>query len=436
MPARARARSSAAAVSAYEREVAWAYSLQPRGIRLELDRMRAALRLFGSPERALRVVHVAGTNGKGSVSAMIERGLRANGLTTGLYTSPHLHSFTERVQVNGRPIARNEAARWLRSVRERLAAPDAPALTFFEVATLLAFLVFRERGVDVVVLEVGLGGRLDATNVLARPLLTVITRIARDHEAYLGRTLAKIAGEKAGILKRGVPCLSGVEASSAQAAITARAAELGAEVRWLGRELTFRGAGVLDVALGAARMTGLRVPLAGAHQRRNAALAAGALLALERRLRLDRGRSRRGIEATRWPGRLELVPGRPAVLLDAAHNPDGAQALAAHLAARPKEKRVLVFGAMRDKDWPAMLAALGPEVSSTIFCAPPLGRAERPEVLAKGRGTAASSVEAAVDAAKRRAGPTGLVVVCGSIFVLAAARAHVLGIASDPPIAM
>lgn len=420
--------------AAYLREVAWAYSLQPRGIRLELDRMRAALRLFGSPERSLKVVHIAGTNGKGSVAAMIERGLRENGLRTGLYTSPHLHSFTERVQIGGRLIARRDAARWLRAIRERLAAPDAPQLTFFEVATLLAFLAFRERGVEVVVLEVGLGGRLDATNVVMRPLLTLITRIARDHEQYLGRTLAKIAGEKAGIMKRGVLCLSGVDQPSARTAILRRAAEVGAEVEEIGRGIAARGA--LDVTAFGRSFTGLAVPLSGAHQRRNAALAAAALLFLERRLGLDRAASQRGLEATRWPGRLELVPGAPSVLLDAAHNPDGARALAAYLTARPAERRVLVFGAMRDKDWRVMHDALAPVVSSSIFCAPALGRAEAPEVLAEGRGRAASSVEAAVEAAREEAGPAGLVVVCGSIFVLAAARAHVLGIASDPPIAM
>jgi dihydrofolate synthase/folylpolyglutamate synthase len=426
--------SGSAAAGSYPREVAWAYSLQPRGVRLELDRMRAALHLFGSPERSLKVVHVAGTNGKGSVSAMIERGLRENGLRTGLYTSPHLHSFTERVQVGGQPVRRAVAARWLRTIRERLARPGAPALTFFEVATLLAFLVFRAERVDVAVLEVGLGGRLDATNVIARPLLTLITSIDRDHEAYLGKTIAKIAGEKAGILERGVPCLSGVRQPSAQAAIARRAIEVGAEVVSLGEGIRMRGA--LDVEAFGRSMTGVRVPLAGAHQRRNAALAAAALLALERRLGLDREASRRGLEATTWPGRLELVPGAPAVLLDAAHNRGGARALAAHLAGRPQERRVLVFGAMRDKDWPAMLDALAPHVSSMIFCAPPLGRAEDPKALAKGRGTAAPSVEAAVERAQKRAGPRGLVVVCGSIFVLAAARAHLLGIASDPPIAM
>jgi dihydrofolate synthase/folylpolyglutamate synthase len=419
---------------AYLREVAWAYSLQPRGIRLELDRMRAALRLFGSPERGLRVVHVAGTNGKGSVAAMIERGLRENSLRTGLYTSPHLHTFTERVQIGGRPIARRDAARWLRAIRERLAAPGAPQLTFFEVATLLAFLAFREREVEVVVLEVGLGGRLDATNVIRRPLLTLITRIARDHEQYLGRTVAKIAGEKAGILKRGVVCLSGVEQPSARAAVAQKAAEVGAEVVELGGGITVQGE--LDVTAFGRSFTGLSVPLPGAHQRRNAALAAAALLFLERRLRLARAASRRGLEATRWPGRLEHVPGSPAILLDAAHNPDGARALAAHLAARPSERRVLVFGAMRDKDWRAMHDALAPAVSSSIFCAPALGRAESPDVLAGGRGRSAPSVEAAVEAARAEAGPNGLVVVCGSIFVLAAARAHVLGIAGDPPIAM
>lgn len=427
----------------YEEAVRWAYSLAPRGIRLDLTRLRAVLKLVGSPERDLRVIHVAGTNGKGSVSAMIERGLRENGLRTGLYTSPHLHTFTERIRVDGEPITRGEATEGLRRIEELLAQRGVPELTFFEVATLLAFQTFRARAVDVVVLEVGLGGRLDATNVVKRPLLGVITRIAKDHQVFLGKTLPKIAFEKAGILKRGLVCLSGVEQPSAKEVIAARAREVGAEVVSLGEDLVSSGKGAMVVRLGEVATPAFRLPLAGAHQRRNAALAAGALLVLSKKLKLSMERSVRGIEKTVWPGRLELV-GR--VLFDAAHNPDGASALSRYLAARTlergHEKRVLVFGAMRDKDWRAMLRSLGPHVDEMVFCAPELGRAEEPRVLAEGAAheghvtRVAPSIEAALEVAQRRAGKRGLVVVCGSIFVLAEARARLLGIEGDPPIAM
>jgi dihydrofolate synthase / folylpolyglutamate synthase len=435
--------SRANGVTAYQREVAWAYSLAPRGIRLELDRMRTALRMLGSPERGLKVIHVAGTNGKGSVSAMIERGLRQNGLRTGLYTSPHLHTFTERVRIDGRPIAKAEATARLRAMRAFLARPDAPPLTFFEVATLLALLSFRDHAVDVVVLEVGLGGRLDATNVISRPMCTVITRIALDHQQYLGASIASIAAEKAGILKRGVPCVSGVEQRGARRVVAERAEGLGAPLLTLGAEITAGGHEEMTVSAADRTMT-VRPPLSGRHQRRNTALAAAVLMIVERRLRLRRASSALGIERTVWPGRLELISGRPAVLLDAAHNPDGASALARHLSERPAEKRVLVFGAMRDKDWRAMLDALAPHVDGVVCCAPEVGRAEDPAVLAAHVPGArvARDVRDALRIARRlvgkagKAGKAGLVVVCGSIFVLAAARAEVLGIAGDPPIAM
>lgn len=424
--------------ASYPEAVGWAYSLAPRGIRLELDRIRIALKRLGSPEKKLKVIHIAGTNGKGSVAAMIEQGLRANGLRTGLYTSPHLHRFTERIQIDGNAISTREATDRLSAIRAMLAEPGAPELTFFEVATLLAFLCFRDLEVDVVVLEVGLGGRLDATNVIPKPWLTVITRIARDHEQYLGKTIPRIAGEKAGIIKRGVRCLSGVEQASARRVIAERAAEVGAAVATLGAEIVTAGKGaILEVTVDGASMT-VEVPLPGAHQRRNAALAAAALLVLQRRLRLNRASSAVGIAETLWPGRLESIEGRPRVLLDAAHNPDGAKALARFLREQPETQRVLVFGTMRDKDWRAMLGALLPEVSTAVFCAPPLGRAEDPAVLAGAFAGChvARDVPDALRRARRLAGKRGLVVVCGSIFVLAPARALVMGIESDPPIAM
>ena len=180
--------------------VRWLYGLTPRGIRLELDRMRAACALAGDPQRSLRVIHVAGTNGKGATSAMIERIAREAGLSTGLYTSPHLHAFTERIRIDGRPIEEDEVVSRVEAIRALLAQPGAPELTFFEVTTLLAFQAFAERDLDLVVLEVGLGGRLDATNVIERPLACVITHVDLDHQAYLGNTLAEIAAEKAAIV--------------------------------------------------------------------------------------------------------------------------------------------------------------------------------------------------------------------------------------------
>lgn len=442
----------------YVEGLRWLYGLSPRGIRLELDRMRRACARRGDPQARLPVIHVAGTNGKGSTSAMIERIARAAGLRTGLYTSPHLHSFTERVRIDGEPIARDELVARLDAIRAMLDEPGAPALTFFEVATLLAFEAFAERALDLVVLEVGLGGRLDATNVIERPLVSVITHVDLDHQQYLGTTLREIAAEKAGIVKAGVPVVHAADGIGdeawpercARAVVDARAAEVGAESIALGRELRLAHgvAGSLTVSLGARVVDGLRPRLSGRHQEANAALAVGAAIVASRVLPVDAEAMRLGVAEVVWPGRLELAvcdqasadgATRAAVqaLFDAAHNPDGARALAAFLEARrrsTRERVVLVFGAMADKDWRAMLDALAPVVDEVVYVAPPLGRAERPEVLARHRaGTVAPGVAAGLDLARGRG---NLVVVCGSIFVLAEARAHLLGIPQDPLIAM
>ena len=435
--------------STYLDAVRWLYGLQPRGIRLELDRMRAACALAGDPQKSLRVLHVAGTNGKGSTSATIERIAREAGLRTGLYTSPHLHSFTERIRVGGVPIAKDEVVSRVDGIRGLLAQPGAPELTFFEVTTLLAFLAFAERDLDLVVLEVGLGGRLDATNVIERPLACVITHVAFDHQAYLGNTLLEIAAEKAGVIKAGVPVIHGAtdrdEFDEPRAAdvVDARAAALGAPSIALGRELsmavTSAELGILDVALGEARVTDLMPRLVGRHQRNNATLAVGALLALRGVLSIDASAMRRGVSSVEWPGRLETeTKGEHTFLFDAAHNVDGARSLVSHLIRIPHDApRVLVFGAMADKDWASMLAILKPHVDEIVTVAPPLGRAEKAEVIAEAvGGSAAPSVIDGVEEAKRRAGEGGTVIVCGSIFVLAEARAHVLGIEQEPLIAM
>ena len=441
----------------YLETIRWLYGLTPRGIRLELDRMRAACALLGDPQRDLPVVHVAGTNGKGSTSAMIERIAREAGLTTGLYTSPHLHSFTERVRVNGAPISQAEIVERAARLRTLLGSPGAPELTFFEVTTLRAFQAFAERGLDLVVLEVGLGGRLDATNVIESPLLGVITHVDLDHQQYLGPSLAEIAGEKAGIVKPGVPVLHAADAPDEQRApsatevIDARARAMGSPSLALGRELTLhRGlAGTLDVALGRSRVDGLRPKLEGAHQERNVALAIGAAFLIGTRLGrpFDHDAILRGVTRVEWPGRLERIEldsradRACAFLLDAAHNPDGARALASFLerdhGQHGLRREVLVFGAMADKAWRQMLASLAPHVAAIVCVAPPLGRAENAEVLAAAcGGRAAKSVVDGLEEARSLAGPAGRVVVCGSIFVLAEARAHVLGIDQEPLIAM
>lgn len=346
----------------------------------------------------------------------------------GLYTSPHLHSLTERFRVDGAPVARERVIDTWAEVKDRLAPIP---LTFFETVTVLAFEIFRREGAELVVLETGLGGRLDATNVFERPRVTVITRIALDHQAWLGDDLASIAAEKAGILRAGVPCVVGAQEPAADAVIEARAAQLGAPLI----RPRFDGPGhALHVRSAPYTSPLLSLALEGDHQRENAAVAVGALWMLEDQgVRVDPARAAR----VDWPGRLERRASRPDVLFDVAHNPNGAATLAAYLRAHPGVGPfVLVFGAMRDKAWGEMLARLRPEVSHVVLTAAALGRSEDPHRMAEPGDHVEPDVVAAVEHARRLALPDGLVVVSGSAFVVAAARAFVLGIESDPPIAM
>ncbi|WP_437730976.1 bifunctional folylpolyglutamate synthase/dihydrofolate synthase [Sorangium sp. So ce1335] len=419
----------------------------PRGMELGLDRVRAALAALGDPHAVLPAIHVAGTNGKGSVCAMVESIARAAGLRTGLYTSPHLSRFAERIRVGGEPIgdAAFEAA--LAAALERVPSP----LTFFEALTVAAFVAFRDAGVDLAILEVGLGGRLDATNVIAAPLCTAITSIAFDHQALLGPTLADIAREKAGILKPGAPAVLGPLDPEADAAIeaVAQAAHAGPRLR-----VARAGEGAGDIAVGragrgarATRVAGpggraveVELGLPGAHQAENAGVACGVAWQLAGRWpEIDRALPA-GLAAARWPGRLEPIDaGGAQVLLDCAHNPHGAQALAAWLDEQgPGPARTaLVFGAMADKGWGEMLQMLAPRAQRRFYVTPQ-GRAAAPlEALRQvAPGEPIGDPGAAVARAIEGAAPGGLVVVAGSIYLVGEVRSALLGIAPDPVVTL
>ncbi len=424
----------------YAEATRYLYALAPRGVQLGLSRMERALALRGNPERAFPSIIVAGTNGKGSVSAMIAASLRASGLKVGLYTSPHLHRLVERFRVQGRPLSQRELARRVTELAPWLERAETPELTFFEVCTLIAFEVFRDHGCEVAVLEVGLGGRLDATNTVS-PLLSVITRVARDHADKLGDTLSAIAREKAGIIKPGVPVVVGVRDPTALRVICARARRLKAPASLLGRDFTAHAQGQgYAVSVDGTRLERLALPLSGTYQAENLACAVAALLALRARgLAVDERAIRRGLAQVRWPGRLELIEGRPDVLLDAAHNPDAAHALAHHLARlRPRYRRVvLLFGVLSDKEHAVMLEALLAQVDEHVFTTPATPRALPAATLARRwGGRALEDPVRALRAARRVAGSGGLVVVAGSIFLMAAVRAVLLEEPSDPVIAM
>lgn len=428
----------------YHDAIARLFALEARGIRLGVERMASALEYRAHPERGLRFIHVAGTNGKGSVSAMLESALRAAGYRTGLFTSPHLHRWVERIRIAGRPLGEAEAARRIGEALEHFGRAGAPETTFFELTNLIAVEAFRDHRCEVVVLEVGLGGRLDSTNALPSEL-ACITRIALDHTSVLGNDLASIAREKAGILKPGAPLVCGVREPQALGVILERASALGLPVSCIDRDFEAQPAGRsgrFAVRLGERRVTDLSLPLSGRFQLDNAAVAVAALRRLaEAGLRVPVSAIRRGLSRTRWPGRLERIAGRPATLFDAAHNPDGCLALAQHLQTlrpvRGRGRRVLLFATMRDKQYAQMLQCLAPGFDRVIYAPLSLPRAQEPQQLAKVHpGSIARSVADGLARARRAAGPSGLVVVAGSIFLVAAARERLLGVRSDPPIRM
>jgi dihydrofolate synthase/folylpolyglutamate synthase len=442
----------------YAEATRYLYALAPRGVQLGLSRMERALAQRGHPERAFRSIVVAGTNGKGSVAAMLAASLRAHGLKVGLYTSPHLHRLVERFQVQGRPLAQTELARRVSELAPWLERTTTPELTFFEVCTLLSFEVFRDQKCDVAVLEVGLGGRLDATNVVT-PMVSVITRIALDHADKLGDTIPQIAREKAGIIKPKVPVVAGVRDASALRVIQARARRMGAPLTVIDRDFAAQAVearprareqrveareqdthGVFAVSVGQESCERIRLPLSGSYQADNLACAVAALHALrahgifcsERAIRV-------GLAKLRWPGRLELIEGSPSVLLDAAHNPDAAQALAEHLATLQQRypRVVLLFGVLADKEHEAMLELLLPRVDQFVFATPATPRAlAAAQLVARWGGLAIDDPLQALRRAQRLAGKRGLVVAAGSIFLMAAVRAELLNLPADPPIAM
>ena len=408
-------------MQSYPDTVRFLYSLgnEIKTAKLGLERIRSLLAALGNPERAFRVVHVAGTNGKGSTCAMIDAGLRAQGVRTGLYTSPHLNEPTERIQVDGMPVSTVQFQKAFDVTHKAAEALDLDCHpTYFETVTAMAFWLFREMGVDTAVVETGLGGRLDATNVVASPALTVITPIDFDHESYLGHTIEAIAGEKAGIIKEGVPLVMAVQRPEAEAVLTARAAELGAPVIPASR-LEIRD---LQLNRRGSTFSGLTCPLAGEHQVENARVAALALKEL--------GVDPSGIAEASWPGRLEHVAPNPDIILDGAHNPAGARALVRYLERFYPDSRVwLIFGAMRDKAMEEIAGILFPGADELIFTGIANDRALRPEALAEmaGRGAAVPDVAHAIQLLQARAHEEDIsgdvVVITGSLFLIGEARA-------------
>jgi len=377
-----------------------------------------------NPERKYRVVHVAGTNGKGSTSAMIAAGMRAAGNKVGLFTSPHLVEPTERIVVDGKAVTAAEFAEAfdvVHRVAEKLMAAatlDAHP-TYFETVTLMAFWWFAKQSVDWAVVEVGLGGRLDATNIVT-PQLCVITPVDYDHEAWLGKSLDAIAFEKAGILKAGVTAVMAPQRPVARDVIVKRAETVFAAVldssAWPVGELEIDAYGSRFVT------AGLRIdcPLAGEHQVENARTAAMALNALN----LTPEEIREGIAAARWPGRLEMVSTRPEIWLDGAHNPAGARALAAYIAKFHAGRRVgLIYGAMRDKSVEEIAGILFPLADELILTTPDQTRALRPQAILEMEPHENVRIAEDVRAALGLEWRSDVVFLTGSLYLVGEARA-------------
>ncbi len=402
----------------------------------DLDRMRAFLAFLGHPERRYPVIHIAGTKGKGSVAALCAGALHAAGYRTGLYTSPHLQDFAERIQVDRTPIPHADLAALVEEIKPSIA--QVPYLTTFEITTALGFLYFARRNVDAAVIEVGLGGRLDATNVVT-PLVSVITSLSYDHTAVLGDTLAQIAAEKGGIIKPGRPVVSAPQAEEALDVIRRLCAERDAPLTLVGRDIHYESLGhsldgqSLRIRTQAGEALEVRIPLLGAHQVVNAAVAATALWTARREgLSVGDGAIRAGFAATEWPGRFEVVRREPPVVLDSAHNVDSARKLAEtvneYFAGWPV---VLIVGASEDKDIAQMLRVWKShlDLRKVIATRAAHPRALEPEELLRRaaqagvEGEAVMPVEAALARALEVAGDSALVLSAGSIFVTAAVRA-------------
>ena len=408
--------------------------LEHFGIKLGLENIAALCADLGDPQERFPSVHVAGTNGKGSVSAMLAEVLRRQGFRTGLYTSPHLARVEERVRVDGAAVApkrfRDLVAR-LKATIDGLMAEGRLVYhpTYFEVLTALAVLHFAESKVDVAVLEVGMGGRFDATNVV-RPLVSVITTIAKDHERHLGTTLRKIAFEKAGIIKPGVPVVCGVRGGEALREIRRAARERQApliEAFGRGRELEVRpaGRGFRFAYSGERGRYAFTPGLAGRHQGANAAVAIAVAEVLARTWKpIEKRAVLAAVRETRWEGRLETVSRRPPVLLDGAHNVEGVTALAAHIRETIRKPVVLVFAAMHDKDLRAMTRALFPLCETVVLSRVPYKRSASPEELLaaappfKGRVILESDTRRAVRLALEASRGRSPVVIAGSLFLI------------------
>lgn len=439
----------------YQEALEYLNSFAKFGSNLGLQRMEVLLERIGNPERTLNVIHVAGTNGKGSLCAMVGSILLEAGYNVGMYTSPHLSSFTERIKINGRDIEEDDVARALTKLKPHVEAvstiPNVGHPTEFEVITTLALMYFAEKSLDYVILEVGLGGRLDATNVV-EPHISVITHIDYDHMERLGNTLSEIAAEKGGIIKSETLTVIGPQEPEAMNVLKKIAEGKGAPLITVDKSgdksaydivysnaKSFGYSTIFDVACSGSgwRYEHLRTSLLGEHQATNGAIAIGVIEGLNRKgAKISEDAIRLGLLRTIWPGRLEVVNERPIVLLDGAHNLDGARALRKSIQEIFDKKslasNILVTGILGDKDVDKMLEILMPMADGVVTTLPDSPRAMAPELLAEKVRKYCHKVEVESDPIKAvykglsMVGQNGMVCVCGSLYLIGAIRPYLV----------
>lgn len=413
---------------------AWVFDLQKFGIKFGLSSTLNLLERLEVPYWRGRYLHIAGTNGKGSVAAMLSAILSRAGYPVGLFTSPHLVDFRERYRLRDQEISADRLLALINQVRGAIDEAEPP--TFFEFAAAMAFLYFFQEQADPIILETGMGGRLDATNIV-HPLVAVITNISLDHQEYLGESLAAIAAEKAGIIKAGAPLVTFARQKRVLDLFRRRCRELGAPLYLGGLDFRARGGpgGRFSYQGLNLQLSDLTLSLPGRHQCGNAAVALAVVELLRPKdYAVPEAAIREGLKTTRWPGRLEEVPQDPRVLLDGAHNPAAARTLAQSLRQSHKNGRlIMVMGIMADKDVDAILARLLPLAQTVIFTQPRYFRAAAPEYLAS-RAKAyrlevlkVPQVAAAVERARTLASPRDRIVVTGSLYTVGEAKEYFQG---------
>lgn len=403
------------------------YHLRGGVIDLRLDRVAGALKLFGYPERTFPSIHIAGTNGKGSTAAMLQRMLSLAGYRTALYTSPHLVSFTERIKIGEQEISPDEVVAIADEIWQLSSRADI-ALTYFEVVTVMAFLYFARHVTDLAVIEVGLGGRYDATNVIT-PLVSLITTISKDHEAFLGSDLLSIAGEKAGIIKPTIPVVCGAVNSEVGDLFRHIARERSAKAYFFGSEFSFslKNEGNFDYTGLKQHYSNLSVRLRGRHQKYNASVALAALEVVQDRFPVAEDEVRAGLATVEWPGRLELLVEKPTVVIDGAHNGEGILALVEALEIYRGRRIRLLFAAMSDKDWRFMLTRMVGLVCMAMFTKVAIERSVDPAELAKAFADkmvtrSHSDPRTALRLLIDESAPDDVIVVAGSLYLIGEIR--------------